>query len=93
MTEPMQVPYRIASDNTTGAECLLVADRPGRGVPERAQLLGGILHWVAADGLIEQVGNPLPDTLAAKIEDAGELLVVPISESGMPASDFVLKFA
>lgn len=93
MIEPMLVPYKIASDRTTGAACLLVADRPGRGLPEHPRLLGGILHWVAADDLIEQVGDPLPDTLVAKIEDERELLVVLISESGMPASDFVLKFA
>ncbi len=93
MSEPVQVPYKIASNTTTGAECLLVPDRPGRGTPERARLLAGILHWTAADDLIEQVGSPLPDSLVEKIEEEGELLVVAISESGLPASDFVLTFA
>ena len=93
MKEPVQVPYQIASNTTTGAACLLVPDRPGRGTPERARLLGGVIHWTAADDLIEQVGGPLPDTLVGRIESEGELLVVPIGESGLPASDFVLAFA
>jgi hypothetical protein len=92
LTIPELVQYQVASNVDQGTCCLLIKDRPGRGVPTGARLLFGGLYWTAEDGLIEHLGagEPLPAELLAHLQQDSELVVIPVTPSGVPAADFVL---
>lgn len=92
MALPESVDYLVAQNEDTGACCLMIPDRAGRGTPARARLLAGGLYWTAADGLAKQLGSgePLPPELLAQIQLGQELVVLPITASGLPSTEFVL---
>ncbi|MPS81810.1 MAG: hypothetical protein E2591_27460 [Achromobacter sp.] len=87
-----QIPFEIATNESSGEKCLLIPDRAGRGTPARARVIAGSLVWTAQDGLVEQVGDALslPTTLLDQLWVDQQLLVIPINDRGIPCRDFLV---